>query len=129
MILVMKNRRNAGKRKTYCIHGHEYTPENTYIKSTGIRGCRKCKANHAAAYRLKRYGAPKPRKPSAKMQIEALVKALKRLEVACENLAATRPQGVYEAMIDGGQGDCLINLDQARANARKVLGDVGTALK
>lgn len=48
------NTRNTGKRKTHCIHGHEYTPENTYIKSTGIRGCKQCKKRLFAAYRAKR---------------------------------------------------------------------------
>ena len=28
-------------RKTHCIHGHEFTPENTYLYSTG-RQCRAC---------------------------------------------------------------------------------------
>lgn len=26
-----------------CRHGHEYTPENTYIKPNGTRRCRECK--------------------------------------------------------------------------------------
>lgn len=30
-------------RKTHCIHGHEFTPENTYIhKKNGQRHCREC---------------------------------------------------------------------------------------
>jgi len=29
------------KEKTHCVHGHEFTPENIYIKS-GARCCRKC---------------------------------------------------------------------------------------
>lgn len=30
-------------RKTHCRHGHEYTPENTYIRpSDGSRACRTC---------------------------------------------------------------------------------------
>ncbi|WP_079582798.1 NUMOD4 motif-containing HNH endonuclease [Mycobacteroides abscessus] len=29
--------------KTHCPYGHEYTPENTYVKPrTGHRGCRRC---------------------------------------------------------------------------------------
>lgn len=27
--------------KTHCLYGHEFTPENTYIRKNG-RGCRKC---------------------------------------------------------------------------------------
>lgn len=52
--------------KTHCIHGHEYTPENTYIKSTGFRGCKKCKNNQTVAYRAKHR---KPRPPS-KISVE-----------------------------------------------------------
>ncbi len=29
-------------RKTHCIHGHEFTPENTYVAASGRRSCRAC---------------------------------------------------------------------------------------
>lgn len=29
-------------RKTECIHGHAFTPENTYHRPTGGRSCREC---------------------------------------------------------------------------------------
>lgn len=29
-------------RKTHCIHGHEFTDENTYIDPRGWRACRAC---------------------------------------------------------------------------------------
>lgn len=28
--------------KTVCVNGHEYTPENTYLKPNGNRNCREC---------------------------------------------------------------------------------------
>ncbi len=28
--------------KTHCIHGHEYTAENTYVRPSGSRECRTC---------------------------------------------------------------------------------------
>jgi hypothetical protein len=30
------------RNRTHCIHGHEYTDENTIRKSDGARGCRVC---------------------------------------------------------------------------------------
>jgi hypothetical protein len=30
-------------RKTHCLRGHEFTPENTYVKPSGIRECRTCR--------------------------------------------------------------------------------------
>ena len=37
-------------RKTHCIHGHEFTPENTYVNKLG-RACRACKRIRDAKYR------------------------------------------------------------------------------
>lgn len=31
-------------RKTHCIRGHEFSPENTFARRNGGRGCRACKA-------------------------------------------------------------------------------------
>lgn len=28
---------------THCVNGHEFTPENTYIRTSGRRACRECK--------------------------------------------------------------------------------------
>ncbi len=45
------------RRKTHCPHGHEYTPENTYLQRGGRgRLCKTCQRNHGAKARLK----PKP---------------------------------------------------------------------
>lgn len=41
------------KNKTHCANGHEYTEENTRIKSDGSRGCRTC---HARGMRKRSYG-------------------------------------------------------------------------
>jgi group I intron endonuclease len=41
---LTKARQNA---KTQCPHGHEYTPDNTYISPRGERRCKQCNANRA----------------------------------------------------------------------------------
>lgn len=43
-------------RKTHCIRGHEFTPENTYHppKKPATRYCRQCMAIHDAAVRARR---------------------------------------------------------------------------
>lgn len=33
-------------RKTHCIHGHEFTPENTWVSKAGRRHCRACKREY-----------------------------------------------------------------------------------
>lgn len=57
------NRRRS-KLITHCRHGHEFTPDNTYIhKTTGHRNCRECarlRAAPNAKWRWKR----KPMRPS-----------------------------------------------------------------
>lgn len=45
----------ANATKTRCKHGHEFTPENTYYRPDGARGCRKCIVRRVTAYK-KRLG-------------------------------------------------------------------------
>jgi hypothetical protein len=35
-------RRSAPATSAYCVHGHEFTPENTHVNAKGHRGCRAC---------------------------------------------------------------------------------------
>ena len=41
---------------THCKRGHEFTPENTYVKPDGRRQCRACVSMHRSTYRAKRKG-------------------------------------------------------------------------
>lgn len=36
----------ANAKKTACKHGHDYTPENTYLDRKGYRRCRECAHQH-----------------------------------------------------------------------------------
>lgn len=47
-VTVAENQRRGlnGALKTHCKQGHEYTPENTLIRSTGRRWCRECRRAH-----------------------------------------------------------------------------------
>lgn len=55
-------------------------------------------------------------------RIALLREALLGFEHACEQLAATRSHEIYTAMIDGGQAQELLELDNARRRARALLG-------
>ena len=37
---------SVNKKKTHCPHGHEYSPENTYVSKIGARFCRACMAEN-----------------------------------------------------------------------------------
>lgn len=48
------------RAKTHCKHGHEYTPENTYVMKSGGRACRACQRRSSLDY-VKRSGRRRPR--------------------------------------------------------------------
>lgn len=53
----------ANAVKTSCLHGHEFTIENTKTESDGSRSCRQCVADRAyLAYRSKNPDAPQRRR-------------------------------------------------------------------
>ena len=39
---------NQHTNQTHCKHGHEFTPENTYVRPNGARQCRQCKGEYRA---------------------------------------------------------------------------------
>lgn len=47
---------NAMARKTHCIRGHEFTPENTYTPpgATSPRACRECSRARSMAYKTRK---------------------------------------------------------------------------
>jgi hypothetical protein len=43
------------RAQSHCKHGHEYTPENTYIRPDGARICRHCTADSQLRYHQRRH--------------------------------------------------------------------------
>lgn len=42
-------RRGSKAQQTHCKHGHEFTPENTIVRTNGTRRCRECNLRHQRA--------------------------------------------------------------------------------
>lgn len=53
-LTLSKNVSEARARKTHCKHGHEFTPENTFRKPNGGRGCRTCQRRSVSEYRARK---------------------------------------------------------------------------
>ena len=47
----------ANGLKTHCVHGHRFSPENTYRGKNGSRTCRTCARDYQRLLRAKRKGA------------------------------------------------------------------------
>lgn len=47
----------AAINQTHCAHGHEFTPENTYIRLSGSRCCRRCNARRVAESKQRKMAA------------------------------------------------------------------------
>jgi hypothetical protein len=54
---AVRNGRHHNARKTHCKYGHEYTEENTYRYSNGVRACRECIREHYRQRQQKRQAA------------------------------------------------------------------------
>lgn len=48
------------RARTHCKHGHEFTPENTYLTPQGHRVCRRCHALKARRQYARKRGKAKP---------------------------------------------------------------------
>lgn len=46
--------RGVYARQTHCVAGHEYTPENTYLRPNGNRDCRACIRERSRRHRNKK---------------------------------------------------------------------------
>jgi hypothetical protein len=51
-------------RRTHCVNGHEFNPENTYVRPNGSRDCRECirTRNRKRKAALRAASSPKPRR-------------------------------------------------------------------
>lgn len=51
MVTHAENMRRRSIAQTHCKHGHEYTPENTYLNPSGWRACHTCAKRRKSARR------------------------------------------------------------------------------
>lgn len=56
-----ENMRRRSEAQTHCTHGHEFTPENTYLRprsaNGGARSCRACNRDAVRRYKSRRNAA------------------------------------------------------------------------
>ena len=48
---IKKGRLNPPPKKTHCIKGHAFTPENTFPRWNGTQACKRCRSNTQLAYK------------------------------------------------------------------------------
>jgi hypothetical protein len=65
---VAEHPENSG-RHTHCIHGHEYTPENTYVRKDGGRSCRQCNISRVKKWYEKNERKHRERVPSSEKEV------------------------------------------------------------
>jgi hypothetical protein len=53
--------RKGLSRKTHCIRGHEYNPQNTYLSPKGVRACRICRTINNRASQARNFDKVKER--------------------------------------------------------------------
>lgn len=53
---MTKKGRHAKQKQNYCIHGHLFDAQNTYIKNNGTRACRACNLASVNKYKLGKAG-------------------------------------------------------------------------
>lgn len=52
--MEIDRRHDQLRSKTHCVHGHAFTPENTYIRPNGRRRCKECHNVNNRLYRRQR---------------------------------------------------------------------------
>lgn len=50
--------RNPQASKKFCLQGHPYSEENTYVRPSGARTCRACQRDAVKRYQRRNIGAP-----------------------------------------------------------------------
>ena len=73
--------------KTHCRHNHEFTPENTILKSDGARQCRTCKNQAAAQWHAANPQVLTPEQRARKSEQERLRRQRQRELAAMEDEA------------------------------------------
>jgi hypothetical protein len=66
--------------KTHCVHGHEYTPENTAVNNRGQIFCRICSRIKAQRYKAQNPDVVKAHRAKYKARAEEQAKPKRRVE-------------------------------------------------
>jgi len=68
----------AAKRRalTHCVHGHEFTPENTYVTPEGRRACKTCKSERSRRRQATPAGRQAAREASARWRARKRAEAV-----------------------------------------------------
>jgi hypothetical protein len=66
--------------KTHCVHGHEYTPENTAVNNRGQIFCRICSRIKASRYKAQNPDVVKAHRAKYKARAEEQAKPKRRVE-------------------------------------------------
>jgi hypothetical protein len=66
--------------KTHCVHGHEYTPENTAVNNRGQIFCRICSRIKAQRYKAQNPNVVKAHRAKYKARAEEQAKPKRRVE-------------------------------------------------
>lgn len=100
----------VNSRKTHCVHGHEFTPENTIEPRPGHRRCRECERRRNRESTAKR---------DAK-RAEARAERRAARAVACAHGHAMTPENTYTWTAPNGRVDKLCRTCRREAVQRRA---------
>lgn len=115
------DRVDAQRAQTHCIHGHEYTQENTiYCKPRGTRQCKTCHRVYNQAWHQKQRDARADQIKAKDGIIDeiALMRAVRGDERVYENLTRAEHRALVHSLLDADELPPFQRLRDAVSTAR-----------